>query len=186
MLQHAIGIVPDRRHGYCLDDNARALMLMNVAAGLTDAGTRALEHDVRLVRPARLERGPRRVPQLHELRPHLVRGLRLGGFQRPHALGARPHLRERARRRPARVGAALVRHRAAAAAPSSTSPRAMAFTMLGAAAVLRAQPGHNASRDAAREGRRSAVPPARALRAGPTGPGSRPCSATTTRACRRR
>jgi glycosyltransferase involved in cell wall biosynthesis len=35
MLQHSIGIVPDRRHGYCLDDNARALMLMNVAAGLT-------------------------------------------------------------------------------------------------------------------------------------------------------
>lgn len=32
MLQHAIGVVPDRRHGYCLDDNARALMLMNVAA----------------------------------------------------------------------------------------------------------------------------------------------------------
>lgn len=31
MLQHAIGIVPDRRHGYCLDDNARALMLMNFA-----------------------------------------------------------------------------------------------------------------------------------------------------------
>ena len=31
MMQHSIGIVPDRRHGYCLDDNARALMLMNVA-----------------------------------------------------------------------------------------------------------------------------------------------------------
>ena len=31
MMQHAIGIVPDRRHGYCLDDNARALMLMNHA-----------------------------------------------------------------------------------------------------------------------------------------------------------
>lgn len=29
MLQHAIGIVPDRRHGYCLDDNVRALILMN-------------------------------------------------------------------------------------------------------------------------------------------------------------
>ena len=28
MLQHAIGIVPDRRHGYCLDDNVRALLLM--------------------------------------------------------------------------------------------------------------------------------------------------------------
>lgn len=34
MLQHAQGIVPDRNHGYCIDDNARALMLMNVAAGL--------------------------------------------------------------------------------------------------------------------------------------------------------
>lgn len=37
MLQHGIGVVPDRRHGYCLDDNARALMLMNVAQGLTAA-----------------------------------------------------------------------------------------------------------------------------------------------------
>ena len=36
ILQHAIGIVPDRRHGYCLDDNARALMLMNLAAGLPE------------------------------------------------------------------------------------------------------------------------------------------------------
>ncbi len=35
MHQHSIGIVPDRRHGYCLDDNARALMLVNVARGLT-------------------------------------------------------------------------------------------------------------------------------------------------------
>lgn len=35
MMQHAIGVVPDRRHGYCLDDNARALMVMNVAQGLT-------------------------------------------------------------------------------------------------------------------------------------------------------
>jgi len=30
MIQHAIGTVPDRSHGYCLDDNARALMLMNM------------------------------------------------------------------------------------------------------------------------------------------------------------
>ena len=28
MLQHAIGIIPDRRHGYCIDDNVRALLLM--------------------------------------------------------------------------------------------------------------------------------------------------------------
>lgn len=35
MFQHATGIVPDRRHGYCVDDNARALMLMNVVEGLS-------------------------------------------------------------------------------------------------------------------------------------------------------
>lgn len=34
MLQHSIGVVPDRRHGYCLDDNVRALMLMGVANGM--------------------------------------------------------------------------------------------------------------------------------------------------------
>ncbi len=28
MLQHAVYSVPDRRHGYCIDDNARALILM--------------------------------------------------------------------------------------------------------------------------------------------------------------
>lgn len=31
MFQHAIGKVPDRRHGYCIDDNARALMLVSLA-----------------------------------------------------------------------------------------------------------------------------------------------------------
>ena len=29
ILQHGCGIVPDRDHGYCVDDNARALMLFN-------------------------------------------------------------------------------------------------------------------------------------------------------------
>ena len=29
ILQHSIHCVPDRAHGYCVDDNARALMLMN-------------------------------------------------------------------------------------------------------------------------------------------------------------
>lgn len=37
MYQHSIGIVPDRRHGYCLDDNARALMLMNVASSISES-----------------------------------------------------------------------------------------------------------------------------------------------------
>lgn len=34
MLQHAIFAIPDRRHGYCIDDNARALILMSAAEGI--------------------------------------------------------------------------------------------------------------------------------------------------------
>ncbi|MGD9711777.1 MAG: hypothetical protein AB7V46_06905 [Thermomicrobiales bacterium] len=37
ILQHAIGTIPDRRHGYCLDDNARALILMNQAEDMDPA-----------------------------------------------------------------------------------------------------------------------------------------------------
>ena len=39
MLQHSIYSVPDRRHGYCIDDNARALMLVARMPGL-DTATR--------------------------------------------------------------------------------------------------------------------------------------------------
>ncbi|HEX8556345.1 MAG TPA: glycosyltransferase family 4 protein [Sphingomonas sp.] len=39
MLQHSIYSVPDRRHGYCIDDNARALMLMSAMPDV-DAVTR--------------------------------------------------------------------------------------------------------------------------------------------------
>jgi glycosyltransferase involved in cell wall biosynthesis len=37
MLQHAIYSVPDRRHGYCIDDNARALILMTQAPDIDPA-----------------------------------------------------------------------------------------------------------------------------------------------------
>ena len=39
MLQHSIFSIPDRRHGYCIDDNARALILMSQMADV-DALTR--------------------------------------------------------------------------------------------------------------------------------------------------
>ena len=37
MLQHSIYSVPDRRHGYCIDDNARALIFVTQVADLPDA-----------------------------------------------------------------------------------------------------------------------------------------------------
>ncbi|WP_010185342.1 glycosyltransferase family 4 protein [Sphingomonas sp. PAMC 26605] len=36
MLQHSIFSIPDRRHGYCIDDNARALMLVSQMTDLDD------------------------------------------------------------------------------------------------------------------------------------------------------
>lgn len=36
MFQHSLYSVPDRNHGYCIDDNARALLLMNCLADLPD------------------------------------------------------------------------------------------------------------------------------------------------------
>ncbi|MET0180258.1 MAG: glycosyltransferase family 4 protein [Novosphingobium sp.] len=42
IYQHAIGIVPDRRHGYCLDDNVRALMLVLRAEALAPGERRQL------------------------------------------------------------------------------------------------------------------------------------------------
>ncbi|WP_318656108.1 glycosyltransferase family 4 protein [Qipengyuania atrilutea] len=40
MMQHAVGVVPDRSHGYCQDDNVRALMLMNLASNVSEAERR--------------------------------------------------------------------------------------------------------------------------------------------------
>lgn len=42
MLQHSLFSLPDRRHGYCVDDNARALILMHRLPGAPDAERRAL------------------------------------------------------------------------------------------------------------------------------------------------
>jgi glycosyltransferase involved in cell wall biosynthesis len=42
ILQHSLYGVPDRRHGYCVDDNARALLLMNRLPGPANAERRRL------------------------------------------------------------------------------------------------------------------------------------------------
>ncbi len=42
MLQHSLYGLPDRRHGYCVDDNARALILMHRFPGAPDAERLAL------------------------------------------------------------------------------------------------------------------------------------------------
>jgi hypothetical protein len=42
ILQHSLFAIPDRRHGYCVDDNARALLLMQKLPGMPDAERRTM------------------------------------------------------------------------------------------------------------------------------------------------
>ena len=93
-----------------------------------------MDDDLRLVRPICLEPGHAPLPQLHELRPDLVRGCRVGGFERPHALGARRH---RARR-------AAMPSIATGRCDCSTRPRSIALDL--------GQPARAGVRDARRGG----------------------------------
>ena len=73
LFQHAVHSVPDRSHGYCVDDNARALLL---ACALNDPGEQRAagspDGPVCRLRAACLESGHQAVSQLHGLRPPLA------------------------------------------------------------------------------------------------------------------
>ena len=92
ILQHAIFTVPRYDDGYCLDDNARALLLMTLVedAGAEDvAAVRALVVALPRLREPRVQRAARALPQLHVVRAPLARGARLRGQPRARAVGAR-------------------------------------------------------------------------------------------------
>ncbi len=141
MLQHAIGIVPDRRHGYCLDDNARALMLMNILPGL---------------RPE--ERAQRSVSYAgfiqHAWNADVGRFRNFMRFDRSwcedigsedsngRALWALGHTAAHAPDRALRQWARHWFDESAVMVPSLHSPRTIAFAMLGAAALLRSVENH--------------------------------------------
>lgn len=146
MLQHSIGIVPDRAHGYCLDDNARALMLMNVASGLPEAQRTARSQTyASFVQHAwNAERGAFRNFMRYDRTWCEEQGSEDSNGRAFWALGQTiecapdPALRAWARQ----WYEITLPHCSALAAP-----RTIAFTMLGAAAALRADPGHRPSRE---------------------------------------
>lgn len=144
MLQHAVGIVPDRRHGYCLDDNVRVLMLMNVAEGLhptermrwsmtfasfiqdawnPDAG--------RFRNFMRFDRG-----WCEDIGSDDSNGRAIWALGQTAHCAPDADIREWARNLYERVLPQV---------GDIGSPRAIAFQILGAAAMLRACPGHEAS-----------------------------------------
>jgi glycosyltransferase involved in cell wall biosynthesis len=145
MLQHSIYSVPDRRHGYCIDDNARALILVTQMPDLADP----VRDRWTSVYASFLQ---------HAWNPDARRFRNFMSYDRTwcedvgsedsngRALWA---LGVTAR------DAEIVKHRdwagsmfdlTAGVAHDLGSPRARAFAMLGATAVLAAHPGHAVAR----------------------------------------
>lgn len=155
MLQHAIGTVPDRRHGYCLDDNVRALMWINVAEGVATGE--------RIARAGQYASFVQHAwnPDAHEGRGAFRNFMR---FDRTwcedigsedsngRTLWALGQTIETSRDPDLRAWARMWYGTALAALRDLRSPRTIAFVMLGAAARLRREPGHAESREVLRDG----------------------------------
>ncbi|MEH3035871.1 MAG: glycosyltransferase family 4 protein [Sphingomonas adhaesiva] len=141
MLQHSIYSIPDRRHGYCIDDNARALILMSAVPDL-DPATRdrwtsvyaafvqyAWNPDARRFRNfMNYDRS-----WCEDVGSEDSNGRTLW------ALGVTARDAAEAKHRD---WATAMFDSTATLALELESPRAQAFAMLGAAAMLEASPGH--------------------------------------------
>jgi len=141
MLQHSIYSVPDRRHGYCIDDNARALILASAMDGLDEtARDRWTTVYAAFVQYA--------------WNPDARRFRNFMRFDRSwcedvgsedsngRALWALGVTARDARQAKHRDWAVALFDATASMAFELGSPRAQAFAMLGAAAMQEASPGH--------------------------------------------
>lgn len=151
MLQHSILGIPDRRHGYCIDDNARGLMLMARAQDLpVDRRTALATTYASFVQ--------------HAWNPDLRRFRNFMGYDRQwlEAIGSEDSngralwsLAVAARHAPSpalgRWAAALYDRTADQIGPLH-SPRARAFQMLGAAEMLAIRPGDAQAEAVVRDG----------------------------------
>lgn len=146
MLQHSIYSVPDRRHGYCIDDNCRALMFMT-----------AIDE----IDPVRRDKWMTIYASFlqYAWNPDTRRFRNFMNFDRTWcedagsedsngrtiwALGVTARDAYEAKHR---VWATAMFDTTASIAFELGSPRAQAFAMLGAAAMLEARPGHDLSRE---------------------------------------
>lgn len=146
ILQHSIYSVPDRRHGYCIDDNARALILMSkiddVDEVVRDRWTAIYGGFVQ-----------------HAWNPDKRKFRNFMNFDRSwcedegsedsngRAIWALGVTARDARAQKHRDWASVLFDETASIAFDLGSPRAHAFAMLGAAAMAEAHPGHALSRE---------------------------------------
>ncbi len=139
MFQHAIGIIPDRRHGYCLDDNVRALMLVNQADGL-DPDER---HSLAVTYAAFIQDAwnPDKQGYRNFMRFDRTWCEDLGSEDsNGRTIWALGRTAQDTADEDIRAWAVQLYDRTLPAIATSESPRTVAFVMLGAAAMLRARP----------------------------------------------
>ncbi|WP_034160581.1 glycosyltransferase family 4 protein [Sphingomonas sp. ERG5] len=146
MLQHAILSVPDRRHGYCIDDNVRALMLMTAIEDMDEQ----VRDKWMTVYAAFVQ---------YAWNPDHRRFRNFMNFDRTwcedegsedsngRTLWALGVTAKRATAAKHRDWAVRLFDETASLAFDLGSPRAQAFAMLGAAAMLGAHPGHSLARN---------------------------------------
>jgi glycosyltransferase involved in cell wall biosynthesis len=141
MLQHSIHAVPDRRHGYCIDDNARALILMHRIDTLDDAERDRWTSVYAAFVQFAWNADTRRFRNFMGFDRSWCEdaGSEDSNGRALWALGATV---AEARDRKYRDWARNLFDETAAIAFDFGSPRAMAFAMLGAASMLAAHPGH--------------------------------------------
>jgi hypothetical protein len=144
MLQHSVLSVPDRRHGYCIDDNARALILMSKIDQLEeerrDKWTTVYAAFVQYAWNADRRRF-RNFMNFDRTWCEEVGSDDSNG----RALWALGVTARDARAQKHRDWAARLYDQTASIAFELESPRSHAFAILGAAAMLGAHPGHQLS-----------------------------------------
>jgi glycosyltransferase involved in cell wall biosynthesis len=145
MIQHSIYAIPDRNHGYCVDDNCRALMLMHRIDGDLTEQADALAH----VYASFVQ---------HAWNGELGRFRNFMGFDRGwledegsedsfgRSLWAVGVTAAEARAQPMRSWALHLFDQVAPHSLALISPRTWAFALLGADAVLRAYKDHSLAR----------------------------------------
>ena len=151
IYQHGRFIVADRSHGYCLDDNARALMLANC---LTELGDERLSQ-ARLTYAAFVQDAWD--PGLGRFRNFMSfsrNWLESEGSDDSNGRGfwALGHTIAKSRGTQMRDWATALYDDVLPHVQQMDSPRALAFSMLGAAERLSVQPGHQASLALLQEG----------------------------------
>ena len=139
MMQHAVGVVPDRSHGYCIDDNARALILMNLLSPQLDPAHYQLTVNFCAFIQSGFNTDTGRFRNfMHYNRNWLEdEGSEDSNGRTIWSLGHTAHLNESA---DIRWWAIDWFNRAAPMMHEFTSPRAKAFAAIGAAHLLAEQP----------------------------------------------